>query len=181
MCLSGDTNGALLTAEDRLDWKCSQPRFLAALPLNASRVADPFTEQLIAAADADNRAGKPAQRCVETAFPQPAPCCQRVLCAGKDDGSGVRHFIGTGNVAHDNARLARQRIKIVEVGDGWQVNDRNRQSGVRGVAAALQRNRIFLCYTQSSIHGTTPSTGSPLRCSRMRTPSANSAGSPRNG
>ena len=58
MRLSGDTNSALLAAEDRLDRKCSQPRFFTALPLNASRVADPFAEQLIAAADADNRAGK---------------------------------------------------------------------------------------------------------------------------
>jgi hypothetical protein len=118
------------------------------LPLNASRVADPFAEQLIAAADARDCARELVQRRIKTPFAQPAPRRQRVLCARKDDSSGVRHFIGTGDVAHNNARLARQRIKIVEIGNGWQMNDCNRQSNVRGFAAALQRNSIFLCHTQ---------------------------------
>ena len=90
------------------------------------RVAELFTQHLVAAAHAQHRrtgCRKPEHRRFQSAFPQPAQVVHGVLGAGQDDEIRCTQLAGALHIPHAQQRVLFQRDKVGEVGHMRQAQD----------------------------------------------------------
>lgn len=115
--LPGRAGEGLLAVEPDAYGQQSEPVDLPGARLHV--VLDVLAEDLVAAADAEDRAsfGGAPQQCVgEPALAQPGECLHRAAGAGHDDEVGVVEFLGPVHEPYDDARFGGQRVHVGEVG-----------------------------------------------------------------
>ena len=132
----------------------SSPRPATAPRPDSTVVVDALAEQLVAAADAEDRrarGGAGGQRAVQAGAAQPLEVLDRRLGPGHDEQVGALDVGGRAREAHPHPRLGRERVDVGEVAHPAQAQDGD-VDGVavgRGLGAAgLQRERVLDVHPQ---------------------------------
>ena len=139
----------LVGAEHGLDRE--QPKAINNTGTTLDRVLDLLAQQLVAAADPEDRTadgGTTGQRHIEPLVAQRLQVGDGRLRAGDDDKVGALDVCGRARVAHRNARLGGQRVEVGEVRHPAQTHDGDVQrvaaDGWRGCQRGrLQRERVL--------------------------------------